>query len=186
METAAYMKSRKESLIRGSPEPISAPYTRHRRALRSCGGYVSVWAALGNNPPGAVSVGGDMVTAHQQVGEFLVVQGGRDLVAPAGWQSLDRGGEVGRLKFAQVGQLLATLPPARRGVVAEAVRSGFAAGLNDLLIVTAVLAFVGAASALLLIRSQDFVRTGGGQPQAAPAVPGGAAEAGGVSQARSA
>jgi hypothetical protein len=85
----------------------------------------------------------------------------------------------------QIGQLLASLPPARRGVVAEAVRSGFAAGLNDLLIVTAVLAFVGAACALLLIRSQDFVRTGG-EPQAAAAVPGGGAEADGVSQARSA
>src|SRR5436305_1988035 len=83
----------------------------------------------------------------------------------------------------QVGQLLASLPPARRGVVAEAVRSGFAAGLNDLLIVTAVLAFVGAASALLLIRKQDFVRTG--EPQAA-AVPGAAAGADSSSPARSA
>jgi hypothetical protein len=84
------------------------------------------------------------------------------------------------------GQVLASLPPARRGVVAEAVRSAFAAGLNDLLIVTAVLAFVGAASALLLIRGKDFVRSGGGEPQAAPAVPGGAAGADGVSPARSA
>jgi hypothetical protein len=86
----------------------------------------------------------------------------------------------------QVGQLLASLPPARRGVVGEAVRSAFAAGLNDLLIVTAVLAFSGAVCALLLIRSKDFVRTGGGEPQAAAAVPGGAAGAGSVSQTRSA
>jgi hypothetical protein len=85
----------------------------------------------------------------------------------------------------QVGQLLASLPPARRGVVGEAVRSAFAAGLNDLLIVTAVLAFTGAVCALLLIRSKDFVRTGG-EPQAAAAVPGGAAGAGSVSQTRSA
>jgi hypothetical protein len=72
----------------------------------------------------------------------------------------------------QVGQLLARLPAARRGVVAGAIRSGFAAGLNDLLIVTAVLAFAGAVCALLLIRSRDFVRTGrtrapGGSPAAA-------------------
>jgi EmrB/QacA subfamily drug resistance transporter len=85
----------------------------------------------------------------------------------------------------QVGQLLASLPPARRGVVGEAVRSAFAAGLNDLLIVTAVLAFTGAVCALLLIRSKDFVRTGG-EPQAAAAVPGGAAGADSVSQTRSA
>ena len=56
----------------------------------------------------------------------------------------------------QVGQLLASLPPARRGVVAEAIRSAFAAGLNDLLIVTAALAFAGAVCALLLIRPQGL------------------------------
>ena len=64
----------------------------------------------------------------------------------------------------QVGQLLASLPPARRGVVAEAIRSAFAAGLNDLLIVTAALAFTGAVCALLLIRPKDFVLTGRTQP----------------------
>jgi len=67
----------------------------------------------------------------------------------------------------QVGQLLASLPPARRGVVAEAIRSAFAAGLNDLLIVTAALAFTGAVCALLLIRPKDFVRTGRTQPPGA-------------------
>jgi hypothetical protein len=52
-------------------------------------------------------------------------------------------------------------------VVAEAIRSAFAAGLNDLLIVTAALAFAGAVCALLLIRSKDFVRTGRTQPPGA-------------------
>jgi hypothetical protein len=55
-------------------------------------------------------------------------------------------------------------------VVAEAIKSGFAAGLNDLLIVTGALAFAGAVCALLLIRSQDFVRTGRTPPGASPAV----------------
>src|SRR5205823_37903 len=89
---------------------------------------------------------------------------------------------VSMIRQGQVGQLLASLPPARRGAVAEAVRSAFAAGLNDLLIVTAVLAFTGAVCALLFIRSQDFVRTGGGEPQAPAAVPGDAAGADSVSQ----
>ena len=62
------------------------------------------------------------------------------------------------IRQGQVGRLLASLPPARRGVVAEAIRGAFAAGLNDLLFVTAGLAFAGAVSALLLIRSRDFVR----------------------------
>jgi len=62
------------------------------------------------------------------------------------------------IRQGQVGRLLASLPPARRGVVAEAIRGAFAAGLNDLLFVTAGLAFAGGVSALLLIRSRDFVR----------------------------
>ena len=67
----------------------------------------------------------------------------------------------------QIGQLLASLPPARRGEVAAAIKAAFAAGLNDLLYVTAAIALVGAVCALLLIRSKDFVnRT---EPQAAPA-----------------
>jgi hypothetical protein len=70
----------------------------------------------------------------------------------------------------QVGQLLASLPPTRRGEVALAVKSAFAAGLNDLLYVTAGLALVGAVCALLLIRRKDFVsRT---EPQATPTASG--------------
>ncbi len=65
----------------------------------------------------------------------------------------------------QVGQLLASLPRARRGPVEAAIGSGFAAGLNDLLMVTGALALVGALCALLLIRSKDFV--GRNDPQAA-------------------
>ena len=83
----------------------------------------------------------------------------------------------------QVGQLLASLPPARRGEVAAAIRSAFAAGLNDLLYVTAALALAGAVCALLLIRSKDFVSRA--EPQAAPAA-GAPASADAVSQVRSA
>ena len=70
-------------------------------------------------------------------------------------------------------------------MVAEAIKSAFAAGLNDLLIVTAALAFAGAVCALLLIRSKDFVRTGRTPPPGASPAP---AETGAdsVSPARSA
>ena len=87
------------------------------------------------------------------------------LTAPAVGSSAPR--IVAMVRQGQVGQLLASLPPARRGVVAEAVRSAFAAGLNDLLIVTGALAFTGAVCALLLIRPKDFVRTGRTQPPGA-------------------
>lgn len=55
----------------------------------------------------------------------------------------------------------ASLPPALRAVVGAAVRSAFVSGLDDLLIVTAAVAFVGAAFALVLIRGRDFVQRGG-------------------------
>ena len=74
---------------------------------------------------------------------------------------------VAMVRQGQIGQLLASLPAARRGMVAEAIKSAFAAGLNDLLIVTAALAFAGGVCALLLIRSKDFVRTGRTEPEGA-------------------
>jgi len=85
----------------------------------------------------------------------------------------------------QAGRLLASLPPAARGQVGAAIRSGFAAGLNDVLLVTAALAFGGALCALLLIRSRDFVHTGRAEPEGARAGTG-AAGAEDTSPARSA
>jgi hypothetical protein len=52
---------------------------------------------------------------------------------------------------------LATVPPALRGQLGQAVKSSFASGINDLLIVTGALALVGAVASLLLIRNRDFV-----------------------------
>ena len=78
-------------------------------------------------------------------------------------------GIVTAVRQGQAGRLLASLPPAARGQVAAAIRSGFAAGLNDVLLVTAVLAFAGALCALLLIRARDFVRAGRAEPQPVPA-----------------
>jgi hypothetical protein len=52
--------------------------------------------------------------------------------------------------------------------VAGAIKAAFAAGLNDLLYVTAGIALVGAVCALLLIRSKDFVSRA--EPATAPAV----------------
>jgi EmrB/QacA subfamily drug resistance transporter len=65
---------------------------------------------------------------------------------------------VATVKQGRIGELLAGLPPAARGRVAIALRGGFAAGLNDALIVTGALALAGAVCALALIRNKDFVR----------------------------
>src|SRR5215469_235304 len=63
----------------------------------------------------------------------------------------------GMIRQGSVGQALASAPPADRGTLAMALRSSFAAGLNDLLYVTAGVAIVGAVFSLLLIRRKDFV-----------------------------
>jgi hypothetical protein len=84
-----------------------------------------------------------------------------------------------------VGRLLASLPPAVRGQAATAIRSGFAAGMNDILIVTGAVGLAGGVAAVLLIRGKDFVHadqgTGRSEQQVAPAL---AAEPGTVPQSR--
>jgi hypothetical protein len=62
------------------------------------------------------------------------------------------------------------LDAADRAAVGVALRSSFAAALNELLYVTAGLAIFGALGAVLLIR-QDFHRPGDPQP-APPGTPG--------------
>jgi EmrB/QacA subfamily drug resistance transporter len=59
----------------------------------------------------------------------------------------------------KVGPLLASLPPAVRGQAATAIRSGFAAGMNDILIVTGAVALAGGVCAVVLIRGRDFVHS---------------------------
>jgi EmrB/QacA subfamily drug resistance transporter len=68
------------------------------------------------------------------------------------------GSMVNAVREGSVGQLIARVPAADRAVVTLALRSSFAAALNELLYVTAGLAFVGAVCATLLIRRQDFHR----------------------------
>jgi hypothetical protein len=62
-------------------------------------------------------------------------------------------------------QAIDAVPPASRAVVADAAQSAFVGGLNDILVVAAVVALVGAVLGAALVRQQDFVA----QPQAAAA-----------------
>ena len=55
------------------------------------------------------------------------------------------------------GSAFAVVPPSLRAQFGQAVRSSFASGINDLLIVTGVLALIGSVGAMLLIRNKDFV-----------------------------
>jgi len=61
----------------------------------------------------------------------------------------------------------ARAPAAQRHAVADAARSAFVGGLNDILLIAAIVAFVGALLALVLVRQSDFV---GHAPQGEPVV----------------
>jgi EmrB/QacA subfamily drug resistance transporter len=64
---------------------------------------------------------------------------------------------VAAIRQGRGGAAAAAVPPALREQLGRAVKSSFATGINDLLIVTGVLALVGALSSILLIRNRDFV-----------------------------
>jgi EmrB/QacA subfamily drug resistance transporter len=61
-------------------------------------------------------------------------------------------------------QLAATLPPALRHVVEHSFVAAFASGLNEILLIGAVVAAVGAIGGLVLVRRRDFVATEGQAP----------------------
>lgn len=78
-----------------------------------------------------------------------------------------------------IGQSIAAAPPATRLTMVDAIHSAFASTMNVLLVVSAILALVGAACSLALIRSRDFVpsrpeaETGGAPHGAAKPAAGG-------------
>jgi EmrB/QacA subfamily drug resistance transporter len=64
---------------------------------------------------------------------------------------------VNAVRQGTTGNIIASTPPALRPSLAEAVRSSFATGINDLAIFTAIVALVGAVASIALIRNRDFV-----------------------------
>jgi EmrB/QacA subfamily drug resistance transporter len=73
---------------------------------------------------------------------------------------------VNAVRQGSAGQLIASVPAASRGAVAGALRSSFAAALNDLIYITAGLAIVGAVCAVVLIRRKDFHQSASAEPGA--------------------
>jgi EmrB/QacA subfamily drug resistance transporter len=73
-------------------------------------------------------------------------------------------------------RVISHVPAHSRAAVALIARSSFIASLNDLFLVAAIVAFAGGVSALILIRSRDFVAQGThASGEAAPAEPAAAA-----------
>jgi hypothetical protein len=55
----------------------------------------------------------------------------------------------------------AVTPPALRPQVVHAADVAFVSGFNEILLIAAILSFVGAALGFVLVRSRDFVQQGG-------------------------
>jgi EmrB/QacA subfamily drug resistance transporter len=149
--------------------------------------------AIGVVPPEKAGMASGINTTFRQIGiatgiaalgSIFTAALAHNLTHTAGVASLAPRIEA-TVRQGQVGQLLASLPAASRGPVAAAIRSGFAAGLNDLLIVTGALALAGAVCAVLLIRGKDFVRTGRTEYRSDPSANGRTSPEG-AGQARSA
>ena len=72
---------------------------------------------------------------------------------------------VTAIQQGNAGSVFKSVPPSARGILADAIHASFAGAINDLLIVSGILALVGAVCSVLLIRSKDFVSS---QPGSTP------------------
>ena len=84
------------------------------------------------------------VRSHVSSGLRAAHQGGAHAIATA-------------ISNGQTRQAIAHVPLQARAAVAEVARSSFVAGLNEIFLVSAIVALVGAVAAFSLIRSSDFV-----------------------------
>jgi EmrB/QacA subfamily drug resistance transporter len=68
-----------------------------------------------------------------------------------------RSGEVASLlKQGEAGAAVSAAPPRLRGELAAAIRSSFAGGLDELLVIAAAIAAIGALGSVVLVRRSDF------------------------------
>ena len=87
---------------------------------------------------------------------------------PAGRLVLQRGGSElsGAMQSGSVREAAAAVPAPARNVLLHAYRIGFSHTFNELMVIGAVIAFVGAVLTLVLVRQRDFVHNMVGAPAA--------------------
>jgi hypothetical protein len=73
------------------------------------------------------------------------------------------------LSSGNIGGLLRGLQPDQRQRAVEAFHTGFAGALNEILVIGAVVALIGAVAGFLLVRREDFVSSPAAEPAAAAA-----------------
>jgi len=76
------------------------------------------------------------------------------------------------LRQGDADRLFGATAPNERGALSHAIHAGFAGAINDLLVVSAVIALVGGVAALLLIRRRDFIAHGPAAPTPGTTTPG--------------
>ena len=96
------------------------------------------------------------VRTHVNSGLHAAHQGGAHAIATA-------------ISSGQTHQAIAHVPPQARATVAAVARGSFVTGLNEILLVAAIVALAGAVASLVLIRSSDFVAQTEGQSDGQPA-----------------
>ena len=62
--------------------------------------------------------------------------------------------------------MLRAVPPDQKQRFVEAFHTGFAGAMNEIFVIAAIVAFVGALAGFLLVRHDDFVHAGERAPEA--------------------
>jgi MFS family permease len=125
-------------------------------------------AAIAVVPPARAGMASGINTTFRQVG---IATGVAALGAVFQSRIEGRlGGRLGEVVSSGGGEAAArVVPPAAREHVKQVAASAFTSGLNEIFLIAAVIAFVGAALGFALTRSADFVPQGPPQPEAEPA-----------------
>jgi EmrB/QacA subfamily drug resistance transporter len=137
-------------------------------------------AAIGVVPPARAGMASGINNTFRQVGTAtgIAVLGAifestiTSQLAPrlAGTPAGGHAAQIARAVAAGgAGQVLASVPHAFRAQATLAIHAAFTTAMNDILLVGALIAFVGGALGLVLVRSRDFVAHGAPEPAVAGA-----------------
>jgi EmrB/QacA subfamily drug resistance transporter len=136
--------------------------------------------AVGVVPPQRAGMGSGINTTFRQVGIATGIAGlgaifqhqvsakATELLAASSLGSGESGRIVTAIQSGRIGEVISAAPPQARGLVARVAKESFISGLNELFVIAGIVAFVGAALALVLVRASDYV-VSGAQPEGAPA-----------------
>src|SRR6476661_1410612 len=137
--------------------------------------------AVGVVPPQRAGMGSGINTTFRQVGIATGIAGlgaifqhqvsakATELLTASSLGSGESGRIVTAIQSGRIGEVISAAPPQARGVVARVAKESFISGLNELFVIAAIVAFAGAACALVLVRARDYVvTTAQPEPEAAP------------------